>query len=88
MQKIVTNKVLCFDREVRNDFFISVQAHCILCKKFLPVTHDKDKENNKRQNAADIEPGPLWKFRAFSGVSFFDEVFPSPSAFARTEEQI
>ena len=60
----------------------------ILCKEFLPVSHNKDKGNDQRQDITDIESCPLWEFRSLAGIGFSDKVFPSPSPFACTEEKI
>ena len=54
----------------------------------MPVTHEKNKNDNDRQNITYIKARPLGEFYAFSRVGFSDKIIPSPSVFACAEEKI
>ena len=60
----------------------------LLCKKLVVQTKEEDKQNDQRKDISDISAHPFLDLHAFSGVGFFGEVFPAPSAFGNAEKQV
>ena len=56
--------------------------------KFLIIAHNKNEQDDQRQNIGNVNARPGGEFYALAGVGFCQEVFPAPAVSAGTEQQI
>ena len=56
--------------------------------KFRPISLDEQEQDDEGDYDGDVASYPFGEFGAFSGVGFFQEVFPAPAVTCSTEEYI
>ena len=90
IQKAVYFEDISFfnDSVFANSFFQKLHKLFYSLFKFLIIAHNKNEQDDQRQNIGNVNARPGGEFYALAGVGFCQEVFPAPAVSAGTEQQI